>query len=380
MEADANGNLPDRIHLLSIGHWHTPWHGAFEHTAEDLADMIVNFEEGTGLVAESERKAPVNYGHDRGGKAAGWIKSLSLENNGTELWGDVAWTDEGTRSVKSGEYQYISPEWNPRDFPWEDPEEEGVFVDNVFTGAGLTNIPLFKKLRPIMASTDVGNSDKPKQGGSMELKTVRAKKPEELSEDEKNFLVEHKADLTEDERTTFDIDQGGGADSNPNPDEGKPKDEPPTPDADPKQASTKTGLTDEQVKQLQADAKAGREAQQELLKTRLTASVKTHVDRGAITSDQLDSTVELLMASSEDTRTKLEAFMEALPENRIITAGEQGHGGRVAASAQAELMDRSKKLVADSQGKTKLDAAMKQVLAADSGLNERVNAERSSKQ
>ena len=203
LKADANGNVvvPDRINLMNVGHWHTPWHGAFEMTPSDLADMVINFENGVGAV-EGSKKLPINYGHDISGKAAGWITKLTLENNGSELWGDIEWTPHGKEMLATAEFRYISPEWNPRDFPWENPEIEGEFVDNVITGAGLTNIPLFKKLQPIMASEDAGRSDTSKQdeGGDMDLEQVRVKKPEDLTEDEKAFLDEHKADLTDDER------------------------------------------------------------------------------------------------------------------------------------------------------------------------------------
>ena len=87
-------------------------------------------------------------------KAAGWIKRIRVEAvNGTAaLMGDVEWTPAAVQAIKDGEWRYLSPEFNPRGYPWEDPEQEFTFVDNVLTGAALTNIPLFKKLKPITAS------------------------------------------------------------------------------------------------------------------------------------------------------------------------------------------------------------------------------------
>ncbi|WKK71466.1 phage protease [Rathayibacter oskolensis] len=238
--------------------------------------------------------------------------------------GSVKWTREGARSLKEEEYAYISPEWNPRDFPWENPEVEGEFVDNVFTGAALTNIPLFKKLKPVMASRDAGGSDKHNEGESMDLATLRAKKADELSDEEKAFLAEHKTELTDDESTAFGLveetaeeKEAREAAEKADADAEAEADRKAAEDAKGVQASAH-GLTASQIAQLQADAKAGREAQQELLKTRLTASVTAHIERGAIKSDQLDSAVSLLMASSDAQRTALSTFLDALPANKLI--------------------------------------------------------------
>ncbi|ROS29595.1 Mu-like prophage I protein [Rathayibacter sp. PhB127] len=335
---------------MSAGHWHTPWHGAFEMTSDDLADMVTNFEAGVGLVAENKNRAPLNYGHDMGGKAAAWITGLFLENDGTELWGSVKWTREGARSLKEEEYAYISPEWNPRDFPWENPEVEGEFVDNVFTGAALTNIPLFKKLKPVMASRDAGGSDKHNEGASMDLATLRAKKADELTDEEKAFLAEHKTELTDDERTAFglveetaDEKEAREAAEKADADAKAEADRKAAEDAKGVQASAH-GLTASQIAQLQADAKAGREAQQELLKTLLTASVTAHIERGAIKSDQLDSAVSLLMASSDAQRTALSTFLDALPANKLIASAPSGDGGE---AEEVELTDEDKSLGSD---------------------------------
>ena len=154
IKADSNGQVPSTINLLKAGTWNTPWHGDFELTGEDLEEMVANFAEGVGLVAEDETKAPLNYGHMMADKAAGWIKRIRVEAvNGTAaLMGDVEWTPAAVQAIKDGEWRYLSPEFNPRGYPWEDPEQEFTFVDNVLTGAALTNIPLFKKLKPITAS------------------------------------------------------------------------------------------------------------------------------------------------------------------------------------------------------------------------------------
>lgn len=382
LRADASGNPPDSIHVMSVGHWHAPWHGNFEMTPDDLAEMIVNFEEGVGSVAGS-KKLPVNYGHDISGKAAGWVTALRLENGGDELWADISWTPYGTQMLADNEFRYISPEWNPRSFPYQDPENEDTWINNVFTGAGLTNIPLFKKLKPIMASM-VGSSDTSKQtqGGDMDLTQVRAKKPEDLSDEEKTFLDEHKTELTDDERTTFGlVDEDAEAKAKA---EQEAKDKAEKDAADKaaaeaeasKQASANGGLSASQITQLQADAKAGREAQQELLKSRLTASIDAVISRGAIKSDQREAGVKVLMAASNGNLTELLTFLQALPDNALL-ASEIGNSAGVSASAQDELSERAANAVKESDGKLSYSDAMKGLLASDSKLRDRVNAERS---
>lgn len=348
IQADSTGNLPGAIHLLSVGHWHTPWHGAFEHTSQDLAEMVEHFDGSIGLLLNKETnkpEAPVNYGHERGGKASGWITELYLDNDGTELWGKTTWTAEGQRALKEGEYKYISPEWHPRDFPWEDPEEEGAFVENVFIGAALTNIPLFKKLSPVMASADTGGGGKAKQpeGGDMDLEEVRKKKLDELNDEEKTFLEEHKADLTDDERTAFGLAEA---------DEDDTKEEGETQEGGTKavEGSAKTAvISDEELNQLRADAQAGREAQRKLLEADMRAEVKKHVERGAIKSGETDSTVEMLMASSEKQREAQIDFIKKLPDNKMLA---KESGSSAVEASQVEITDADLEL-AEAFGNTK---------------------------
>ena len=349
LEADANGSVtvPDRIHLMSAGHWHTPYHGAFEMTTKDLAEMVVNFENSVASV-EGSKKLPINYGHDISGKAAGWITALTLENGGDELWGTVEWTPLGRQMLEDGELRYISPEWNPRDWPYENPEVEGEFFDNVLSGAGLTNNPLFKKLTPIMASIDAGAGDKSRQhqGGDMDLAALRSKKKDELSAEELVFVTEHKAELTDEERTAFELtlDTDAAAEAA----NGQ------TASAAPK------GLTAAQKAQwdkLTADAAAGRQASEDLRRSRLTASVNAGIERGAVKSDQAKSTVDLLMASTPAQEKAMLTFIENLPSNSMI-ASEHGSAAGGDATASATLFDKARTIMASA--KVNVDVALKQ--------------------
>lgn len=369
IKADAQGNAPTSIQLLHSGSWFTPWHGDFEITEGDIHEYVTNFEAGTGLVKDS-KKAPINYGHKAGEKAAAWITGLYVQeaDGVTSLWGNVSWTPEGERSIKEDEYCYISPEFNPRSLPWEDPEQEWHFVPNVLTGAGLTNIPLFKKLKPVMASARPdGNNSNQGEPMKFKLEEVRVKKASDLSADEKAFLETKKSELNEAELKSFGIT----ADAAP---EKKPTAKKPV------QASAVEGqvtISADALAKLQADAAQGVEAAQKLARNEASAFAVARVSAGQIKSDQKDTLVKILLASKGDTRAELETFVQGLPENKIITAGELGSGeGGEGTTASEQLTSKASKIVADSNGKVQFAEAIKQVLASDGDLRDKVNAER----
>jgi hypothetical protein len=368
IKADAQGNAPTSIQLLHSGSWFTPWHGDFEIAPGDIHEYVSNFEAGTGLVKDS-KKAPINYGHKSGDKAGGWITGLYAEEADgiTSLWGNVTWTPEGERSIKEEEYCYISPEFNPRSLPWEDPEQEWHFVPNVLTGAGLTNIPLFKKLKPVMASARPdGNNSNQGEPMKFKLEEVRVKKASDLSADEKAFLETKKADLTEDELKSFGITADAAPEKKP---VAKKK-----VDAS---VEGQVSISADELAQLKADAAQGVEAARQLAETQAGIFASARIEAGQIKSDQKDSLVKILLASKGETRKELETFVQGLPENKIITAGELGSGdGGEGGTASEQLMVKANKVVADSQGTVNLADAVKQVLASDGNLRDQVNAER----
>lgn len=124
IQADASGNIPTVINLLKVGDWHTPWHGDFQLTGDDLRAMVTHFGEGVGLV-EDDPEAPINYFHEGEKIAAGWIKSVFVEAvKGVEsLMANVEWTPAGEQKIRDKELKYISSEFNPRGYPalpdWE---------------------------------------------------------------------------------------------------------------------------------------------------------------------------------------------------------------------------------------------------------------------
>lgn len=88
----------------------------------------------------------INYEHNRGGEAAGWIKDLFID--GDSLMALVEWTEPATEKIRGKLYKFLSSELAP-DYPRFD---TGELVSNVFIGAGLTNTPALKGQSPLSLS------------------------------------------------------------------------------------------------------------------------------------------------------------------------------------------------------------------------------------
>lgn len=403
IKADAEGNAPKTIELLRTGSWNTPWHGEFDITPEDIVQFIVNADKGIGLI-EADPRIPINYGHDAGGKAAGWIPKLYASDDGNALLGDPDWTPTAKKEIKDGEWVAISPEFNPRSYQWENPEQEYDFAPNVLTGAALTNIPLFKKLKPIMASrleeaglpsktvkaAATGDSDKQNEGDHMTLEEIRAKEVADLTAEEKTFLEENKADLTAEELTKFELEDKSDADAKAAADkEAADKaaaDEAAKAEADAaaeKEAADKVeasakpvSITASQLAKLEADAAAGRKAQNELEHNKAAATVSASVKAGQIKSDDAEKWTKQLLASKGDSRTQLETLLKGLPKNEDLGKEIGDDGAPVAADASAELDVRVNAAIKASDGKLTYSTAVKEVLASDKEFRDRVDAER----
>lgn len=407
IKADAEGNAPKTIELLRTGSWNTPWHGEFDITPEDIQQFVVNADKGIGLI-EADPRIPINYGHDAGGKAAGWIQKLYASDDGNVLLGDPDWTPTAKQEIKDGEWVAISPEFNPRSYQWENPEQEYDFAPNVLTGAALTNIPLFKKLKPIMASrlgearlpsktvkaAAAGDSEQHNEGDHMKLEEIRAKQVADLTAEEKAFLVDNKADLTAEELKTFELEDTTDADAKAEAD----KEAADKAAADEAKATADTeaaeaarvaaegveasakpvSITASQLAKLEADATAGREALQKLAKAEASAIVSASVNAGQIKSGDAAKWTDQLLASSGAGREQLETLLKGLPVNKELGEELGDAGANVHADATKEVDSRVKTVRADARKDGKelsYSEARKQVLAADANLKEQLKEE-----
>jgi len=383
LKADAKGDYPKEIQVAKTGSWRTPWHGDFELSTDDLDAAVANFQAGKYRVNGTE-PLPGTLDH-LGGESPAAFRITDLFRVDDTLWAAVTWTDLGKEKLDRDEYRYVSFEYCTKEQPFPNPENRNELFENVVTGATLTNDPLFKKLKPVLASAKSGSNNQ--EGERMDLQAILAKKAEDLSDEEKDFLNEHQSELTEEQRTTFGIT----SEDTETPEEKAKReaDEAAAKAAADKEAADKAaaeaaekaeaekleaatkGMTAAQkaefaklqasVKALEADAKAGREAKLELERTKLRASVQAHVERGAIKSDQLEAGVELLLASSEASRAQLTSFLEALPSNELLKA-EAGTGGE--GEGDVSLSDEEKKL-AEAFGNSEED--LKSTKKAEAG-------------
>jgi hypothetical protein len=137
-----NGVSPE-VQLLRVGTFNHPKYGKFEITPLVLAEMKYNFEKNVRGI-----DIALDFFHESDKVAAGWLKTLELRENGTELWAiNVDWTPRARKMLAEKELRYFSPDFS---FQWTDPENGKVF-QNVLFGGGLTNRPFVKGMEPIVS-------------------------------------------------------------------------------------------------------------------------------------------------------------------------------------------------------------------------------------
>lgn len=368
--ASADGTLPTSFELLKVGMWRTPYHGDIMIMPEDLQDYVDNWKEGCGVSGDGTLKLPINFNHDEGGKAAGWF-DLAIEGD-VLMATNVEWSDAGKAGLLGNEWKCISAEfWPAGRGGWPDPLDYERYVDNVIDGAALTNIPLFSQLKPVMASAVSGKGDNKnqvffitasqnKESIMPTLEDVRTKKAADLTEEEKTFATEHKAEFTAEEQAAlgFEVSPADPApapapvatapeqNANINPEENKEvnKTEVPAEVA----ASLKTG---ESVV-VKASTLARLEDTDKQYRTEKAEQiVKAHIARGALKADQLGIWSGKLVNASTEERKELESMLTNLPNNQLM-ADTQGKE-----NTSADLDERD---LITAKAKEKVDAARKE--------------------
>jgi phage I-like protein len=156
------------LQAFPIGEYKHPMYGKIKMTfdrAKGMAQNVIHKVRGIDIA--------IDYGHNSGGEAAGWVSSAEARQDG--LWLFVEWTEEAANDIRSGKYRYFSPEYVEN---WEHPQSGKKFKDVLF-GGGLTNRPFLKNIMPVNLSEvldheDSSQVDQPR-GGDMEklLKALR---------------------------------------------------------------------------------------------------------------------------------------------------------------------------------------------------------------
>lgn len=217
--SDSSGGMPTGanppVQILRVGKFNHPKYGEFEITPLVLAEMKKNFENKIRGI-----DIALDYFHKSDEEASGWLKSLELREDGTELWGIVDWTLSAKKKLSEREIRYFSPDFA---FEWTDPETQ-VTYKNVLFGGGLTNRPFVKDMAAIVASEKKGENMPTLQ--ELEARIVKlsedsgdlAKKHEELQKAHADLMKKHgelqeklaemkKDDDGDEEGTSGDVDQ-----------------------------------------------------------------------------------------------------------------------------------------------------------------------------
>jgi len=135
------------LELLKVGEFDSESHGKFSITTEQLIQAKENFDKNVFRLTDQDGKPqlPLNFAHDKGREAAGWIKELELNDEKTVLIGKIKLTPVGREKVENKEFAFASAEFS---FEHHDPELKRK-TNNVLTGAALTNIPFMRGLKSI---------------------------------------------------------------------------------------------------------------------------------------------------------------------------------------------------------------------------------------
>jgi len=338
------------LQAFPVGEYSHPLYGKIKMTferAKTMASNVIKNVRGIDIA--------IDYGHDSGGPAAGWVSSAEARPDG--LWLFVEWTDEAAGDIREGKYRYFSPEYVDQ---WKHPESGTKFKD-VLLGGGLTNRPFLKGIMPVNLSEVLGEDPNPTEqleGGDMEkfLETLRKKfkLAEDASEDDILEALEEALQANTEEDT----------------------------DEDPVESLTEEEVAKileehpalagvlEQSKVLQEQNKtlAGRvvnlerTGRQTTVSTKLTEWHAGGEERKHGLPVALDEKLTSFMLSMDEAQA--EAFSEiidGLVKTGLVSLGETGARRKISSkgssSVLSEVEDGIKKLMDDNEGMTYADAS-----------------------
>ena len=143
--AEGEDGVSAPFEVLRVGRTVHPAFGETNITEADLDNAVAVFE---GMKAKGA-ELPVDWEHSfaEGGesRAAGWIADLFRK--GKSLMARVKWNARARQDIESGEYRYISAEFNE---DWAD--ESGRKHGFTLLAAGLTNRPFLRGMGPVQLS------------------------------------------------------------------------------------------------------------------------------------------------------------------------------------------------------------------------------------
>lgn len=379
-EGNGGAAIPSMIHLIPIGTWDHDLYGLIIINPSDIREFEQNYNAGI------RKGVFITAGHEGYAElpAQGWITRVESRADG--LWGEVDWNELGKATLSDKQYKFFSPEFY-RDY--EDPETHQAYR-NVLTGGALTKSPYFKELEAVVFSDKNIKKQFNDNNNIMDLATILAKDVSTLDEAEKAFLIEHKAELTDEQKAqvTSVIDVAPAeTDEEKTAREEKEKGDANEAAGLNRDGSAKTEVQASEKKLVQitagelaaltAAANQGKSAFAELQKTKLNSSVA-----GMIFNSKTNTTGKFLPKEEGALRTFMEklddggrtAFAELvakIPASQVFT--EKGDAGEKTGTAEAEVEARTSKLM--SEKKLSYSDALKTVFAEDAGLHNRYTEE-----
>lgn len=392
-DEEGVGAIPDTIHIIPIGQWDHPAYGLIIVTASDCREFLQNFN------ASIRKGVPITAGHEGMLElpAVGWITELECRDTG--LWGKVDWNDEGKELLLGKAYKFFSPEFY-RDY--EDPQTHQMYR-NVLVGGALTKAPYFKELEAIVFSEPKYQLS---SNTTMNLTDLLAKPIAELNDEEKAFIKEHAAELTDEQKTSHAaVIEEKKEDAPAETDEEKAaREEKEKADAeaaaakateeanvaaglnpdgsakvDASEKSMTVAISASELAILRAAADQGKQAFAELEKQKLDAAV------GALTFSETNRAGKFLPKSTTTLRTFMEKLNEAqratfatlmaeLPKTHLFTENGISGTAAVEGTVQAEVEAKVKAKMSENK-ELKYSDALRLVFAENEGLTKRYDAD-----
>src|SRR5215210_2089848 len=346
-EGSTDAQIPSEIHVVPTGKWDHPVYGEMAISTAHIAEFVKNFKDKVRL------NIPITAGHDNGmggGElpAIGWFTDV-VDRGVNGLWAGVKWTEEGVQFLEQRAFKYFSPEFYQ---DYEDPETRKKH-GHVLVGGALTNKPYFKELEPVVAFSEPSIIHQFTE--DMNLKDIVSKKPEELSDEEKAFVRDHKSELSVEEATAFAsvLDDAGETDEDKAAREAKEAEEKAAADAaakaeEEKQAAERAAngkkivMSEAEVKILREKADAGQRAlekieasEREAVATKLTFSQTNTA--GRFLPKQKGALVGFIKTLSETQRDQFVNLVNNMAKADASIFSEIGDGGKTEQGVFSEV-------------------------------------------
>lgn len=143
--AEIDNKAPEFVQLMRTIKAEHGFYGSVVVSKDDLRKFKENFD-----TKKRRTEIAVDYSHMAHLEAAGWIKSIELREDDSELWIQVEWTKEAAQKIEDKQYRYLSADFSMKYID----EETGEVIGQVLHGAGLTNRPFIRGMKAILSETN----------------------------------------------------------------------------------------------------------------------------------------------------------------------------------------------------------------------------------